>query len=219
MKKKQFLVIGAGRFGISVARTLMELGHDVMLVDNDADLVQKYSSEFTDAIKGNAASEDCLHKLGVFDFDAVVLAIGFDVQASIMAAIILVEIGVERIVAKAQSSLHGRVLEKIGVHRVVFPERDMGQKLAHSLVTPSFVDMLELSDEYSVVEVSAPLWMVDKSLSELDLRARCGINVIAIRRSGNGNTILSPKAEDVILGKDILVITGSNQSLKKMEFI
>lgn len=217
--KKSFLVIGAGRFGTSVARTLCELGHDVMVVDNDAAIIQRISNEFTDALTADVSSEASLKALGVRDFNAVVLAIGFDIQASIMAAILLVEMGAKYIVAKAQTDLHGKVLNKVGVNRVVYPERDMGHKIARSLIAPTIIDMIELSDDYSVVEVTAPEEMVGKSLVALNLRARYGISVIALRRNSGGKTLISPVAEDVIEANDIIVAIGENKHLKKLEWV
>lgn len=217
--KKSFLVIGAGRFGTSVARTLTNLGHDVMVIDNDETLVQQISSEVTDAINANAASEKCLQAIGVRDFDAVVLAIGFDVQASIMAAILLIELGAKKIVAKAQTELHGKVLSKVGVSQVVYPERDMGQKLARSLIAPTIIDMIELSDDHSVVEVKAPKEMIGKTLLEINLRARYSISVIALRRSNGGKTIIAPVAENRVEENDIIVAIGENKNLRKLEWV
>lgn len=219
MANKSFLVIGAGRFGSSVALTLSGYGHDVMVVDSDESLVQQISPEVANAVVVNAASESGMKALGVQDFDAVVLAIGFDIQASIMAAILLVEMKAQYIVAKAQTDLHGKVLSKIGVNRVVYPERDMGQKLAHSLIAPTIIDLIELSDDYSVVEVNAPADMVGKTLQELNLRARYGISVIALRRNGRSKTNISPAAEDVIKSDDVIVAVGENKYLKKLEWI
>lgn len=219
MANKSFLVIGAGRFGSSVALTLSGYGHDVMVVDSDESLVQQISPEVANAVVVNAASESGMKALGVQDFDAVVLAIGFDIQASIMAAILLVELKAQYIVAKAQTDLHGKVLSKIGVNRVVYPERDMGQKLAHSLIAPTIIDLIELSDDYSVVEVNAPAEMVGKTLQELNLRARYGISVIALRRNGRSKTNISPAAEDVIKSDDVIVAVGENKYLKKLEWV
>ena len=216
---KQILVIGAGRFGSSVAKTIYGLGHDVMVVDNDEALVQQISSEVTNAVKADAASEVCLKALDIKGFDAVVLAIGFDVQASIMAAILLIELGAKHIIAKAQTELHGKVLKKIGVNQVVFPERDTGQKLAHSLIAPTVIDLIELSDDYSVVEVMAPKEMVGKSLMELNIRARFGISIIALRRNNGSKTNISPVADDIIEIEDIIVAVGENKHLKKLKWI
>ncbi len=217
--KKSFLVIGAGRFGNSVAHHLSAAGHDVMVVDKDETLIQQISNQVTDAITADITSETSVDAIGVRDFDAVVLAIGFDVQASIMAAILLIEKEAKYIVAKAQTDLHGKVLEKIGVNRVVYPEQDMGQKIARSLIAPTIIDMIELSDEYSVVEVKAPADMIGKTLLELNLRARYGVSVIAFRRNKVGKTNISPIAEDVVEANDIIVAIGENKSLHKLDWV
>ncbi len=215
---KQYLVIGAGRFGSSVAATLCELGHDVMVVDIDPALVQQISESVTHAVQADATSEAALSALGVKDFDVIVVAIGHEIQSSIMTCILLIEMGARYVVAKAQTELHGKVLSKIGVNRVVFPERDMGQKLAHSLSTFNIVDLIELSSNSSVVEVAAPAEMVGRSLQELNLRARFGINVIALRNN-DGKTNISPGAEDKINKDDLIVAVGDNKALKKMGWI
>lgn len=217
--KKSFLVIGAGRFGKSVAHTFNELGHDVMLVDKNEALVQLMSNEVTNVLIADVTSESCLKSLGVRNFDAVVLAIGYDIQASIMAAILLVELGAKFVVSKAQTELHGKVLQKVGVNRVVYPERDMGHKLARSLIAPTIIDMIELSDDFSVVEVSAPKEMIGKSLLELNLRARYGISVIALRRNNGGKTLISPVAKDIIEENDVIVAIGENKNLNKLEWL
>ena len=215
---KQYLVIGAGRFGSSVARTLFELGHDVMVVDNDEALVQQISDTVTHAVQANAASESALRALGVRDFDVVVVAIGHEMQSSIMACILLIEMGARHVVAKAQTELHGKVLKKIGVNRVVFPERDMGQKLAHNLTSQNIIDMIELSTDYSVVEVTAPGDMLGQAMKDLNLRARFGVNVIAVRHK-DGHTNIAPGAEDKFSPGDIIVAIGENKALRKMGWI
>jgi trk system potassium uptake protein TrkA len=215
---KQYLVIGAGRFGSSVATTLYELGHDVMVVDIDAALVQQISESVTHAVQADATSEAALSSLGIKDFDVIVVAIGHEIQSSIMTCILLIEMGARYVVAKAQTELHGKVLSKIGVNRVVFPERDMGQKLAHSLNAFNVIDLIELSADSSVVEVTAPAELVGRSLQELNLRARYGINVIALRGK-DGKTNIFPGAEDKINKDDLIVAVGNNKALKKMGWI
>lgn len=215
---KQYLIIGAGHFGSSVAATLYELGHDVTVVDIDAALVQQLGKSVSRAIQADATSDAALNSLGIKDFDVVVVGIGREIQSSIMVCILLIEMGARYIVAKAQSELHGRVLSKIGVNRVVFPERDMGQKLAHSLSAFNIVDLIELSSNSSVVEVAAPAEMVGRSLQELNLRARYGINVIALRDK-EGKTNISPGAEDKINEQDMIVAVGDIKALKKMGWI
>lgn len=215
---KQFLVIGAGRFGSSVACTLYKHGHDVMVVDTEELLVQQISNSVTHAVQANAVNEVSLRALGVKNFDVVVVAIGNDMQASIMVSILLIELGARYVVAKAQTELHGKVLKKIGVNRVVFPELDMGQKLAHSLVAHNIIDLIELSEDYSVVEVAAADEMVGQTLKDLNLRARFGVNIIALR-SKSGDTNISPAADDRVGAGDVLVAVGDNKSLKKMGWI
>jgi trk system potassium uptake protein TrkA len=136
-----------------------------------------------------------------------------------MAAILLIELEAKHIVAKAQTELHGKVLSKIGVNRVVFPERDMGQKLAHSLIAPTIIDLIELSDDYSVVEVKAPAEMVGKTLKQLDLRAHYGISVIALRTNGGASTNIAPAADEIVHQDDFIVAVGKNKFLKKLEWI
>ncbi len=216
---KQFLVIGAGLFGTSVAKTLYGLGHDVMIVDEDKDLIQQVSSEVTNAAIADTSNEASLKALGIDEYDAVILAIGHDMQASIMTAILLVDMGAKKTVAKAQTELHGKVLSKIGINQIVFPERDMGQKLAHSLNAPSVIDLFELSDDYSVVEVNAPEGMTGKTLAELDLTGVYGVSIIALRRNNGEKPLVTPTAEDIIKADDIIVAVGENKGLKKLEWI
>lgn len=216
---KQFLIIGAGRFGASVAKTLYGLGHDVMVVDIDEELVQNISGDVTTAVQADAASEKALHSLAISSYDAVVIAISSDMHSSIMAAILLIEMGARYVVAKAQTDLHGRVLKKLGVNRVVYPEQDMGNKLAHSILAPSIVDLFELSDAYSVVEVNASEEMSGKTLGALDLRARHGVSVIAIRSSNGGKINISPAAEDLIEPDDLVIAIGNNKDLKGLGWI
>jgi trk system potassium uptake protein len=216
---KQFLVIGAGRFGTSVATTLYEAGHDVMVLDSSEELVQNISSQVTNAVHADATSEKTLSALGVENYDAVVLAISSDMHVSIMAAILLVELKAQYVVAKAQTELHGRVLKKIGVNRVVYPEQDMGKKLAHSILAPSIVDLFDLSDHYSIVELIATEDLIGKTLGELDLRARKGIAIIAIRSSDGDKTNITPAAVDRIEEGDIIIAAGTNSALKKIGWI
>ncbi len=215
---KQYLVIGAGHFGSSVASTLCELGHDVTVVDTNAAMVQHMSKLVTRVIQADATGEAFLGSLGIKDFDVIVVGIGQEIQSSIMICILLIEMGARYVVAKARTELHGKALSKIGVNRVVFPERDMGQKLAHSLSTFNIVDLIELSSNSSVVEVAAPAEMIGRSLQELNLRARFGINVIALRNK-EGKTNISPGAEDKINEDDLIVAVGDIKALKKIGWI
>lgn len=215
MAVKQFAVIGLGRFGSSVARTLYELGHEVLGIDSDADNVQSMSGALTHVVQADATEEDVLRRLGIRNFDVVVVAIGHDIQASVLITLMLKELGVKYVVAKAASDLHGKVLSKIGADRVVYPERDMGIRVAHNLIASNVLDYIELAPEYSIVEMTAGENLAGKSLKELNLRARYGINVMALKR---GNEVkLSPGPEDTIATGDVIVLVGPSDELAKIE--
>ena len=155
-KNKQFAVIGLGRFGVSVARTLFKGGYEVLAIDSNEERVQKISSEVTHVVQADTTDENALKALGIRNFDVVVVAIGEDVQANVLTTLLLKELGVNYIVAKAKNELHGKMLEKIGADRVVYPERDMGQRVAHNLVSTNVLDYIELSPDLSLVEVTTP---------------------------------------------------------------
>lgn len=212
---RQFLVVGLGRFGLSLAKTLYNLGHDVMGIDVNEEIIQNIADNITHAVQGDATDENTLKALGVRNFDVAIVSIGDDIQASILVTIMLKEMGIKYVVAKAQNQLHGKVLYKIGADRVVFPERDMGVRVAHNLVSSNILDYIELSPEYSIVEIAAiPAWF-DKSLRQLNMRAKYGLNVIAIKR--NDNVIISPHADDVVLKNDVLVLVGHKGDIEKLE--
>lgn len=213
---KQFLVIGLGRFGASLARTLSQAGNEVLGVDRREDLVQDMSDAITQAVQADATDEQVLRSLGVANFNVAIVAIGENLQASILCTLLLKEMGVEYVISKASDHLHGKVLKKIGADRVVFPERDMGMRVANNLISTNLLDYIELSEHYSIREITAPSFVVGKSLGQLQLPNKLGINVIAIK-SGSDEINVTPGAEDVINEGDILVVAGSNSSLKKME--
>lgn len=212
---KSFAVIGCGRFGSTVAKTLFDLGNEVMAIDSDADIVQEMSEEVTHAVQADVMDEAVLKDLGLTNFDVVIVSIGSDVQASIMAALIVKELGVKKVIAKAQNHLHGKLLEKIGVDKVIYPERDMATRVAHNLTSKNILDYIELSPDYIVLEISALKIWWGKTLEELKLRNKYGINVMAIKREENIN--VSPGSDDIILEGDILVILGSADDIRKIE--
>lgn len=215
MSRKQIAVLGLGRFGASVARTLVEQGHEVLGIDADADLVDQFSDELTHAMVADCTDEAALRSLGLRNMDAAVIAIGHDVQASILATVLLKEMGVPLVVAKAFSDLHGRTLAKVGADKVVYPERDMGARVAHSLLTGAVTDYIELSPEFTIMEMAAPQRIVGKSLRELNLRARFGLNIMAIKKGEQINA--APLATDLVEAGDVLVLLGSNDSVARLE--
>lgn len=212
---KSFAVIGCGRFGSAVAKTLYQLGNEVLAIDQDMDVVESVSRFVTHAIQADVMDEETLAELGLSNFDVVIVSIGTDLQASIMATLIVKELGVKKVVAKAQSELHGKVLKKIGADKVVFPERDMGIRVAHNLTSNSIIDYIELSPDYSVLEIEAiPKWF-DKSLTELKLRNNYGINVMAIKKGEKIN--VSPSPDYKIRKDDVLVALGSTDDINNIE--
>nr|WP_232059708.1 MULTISPECIES: TrkA family potassium uptake protein [Kyrpidia] len=212
---KQFVVIGLGRFGSSVAKTLYQTGHEVLAIDGDREVIEDIMDSVTHAVQADATDEQALRALGLRNFDVAVVGIGGDIQASILCTLIVRELGVPFIVAKAQTELHGKVLSRIGADRVVHPERDMGLRVAHNLVSPNILDYIELSPDYSIAEVAAGKGMVGKTLRQLDIRAKYGCNVMAIKRGENIN--ISPLADDRLREQDILVVIGSNEDLRRLE--
>ncbi len=212
---KQFAIIGLGRFGSSVAKTLFEQGHDVMAIDSSEERIEENINYVTHAVQADTTDEAALKELGIRNFDVVVVAIGQDIQASILTTLVLKELGVKNIVAKAQNDRHGQVLYKVGANRVVFPERDMGVRVAHNLISPNVLDFIELAEDYSVAEVVATEKMIGKSLLELNIRAKYGANVVAIKSGNNIN--IAPRAEDVINEGDLLVLIGHNSDLATLE--
>ncbi|CAM4413854.1 potassium channel family protein [Paenibacillus tarimensis] len=215
MAKKQYAVIGMGRFGTSIAKSLSDLGFEVLAIDESEHRIQEVVNNVTHAVAADSTDEEAMKALGIRNFDVVVVAIGQDIQASILTTLIMKDLGVPYIIVKAQNELHGKVLDKIGADKVVFPERDMGLRVAHHLISPNILDFIELSDEYSIVELKAPDSMVGKNLKELDIRAEYGCNVMAIKTGVKMN--ISPYAEDTIREGDVLVIVGENKDLAKLE--
>lgn len=213
--KKNFAVIGLGRFGSSVAKALHDMEYEVMGIDTHEELVQNALPYVTHAVQVDATDEVALKNLGIRSFDVVVVAIGQDIQASILVTLVLKELGVKQVIVKAQNERHGKVLYKIGADHVVFPERDMGIRVAHNLVSPNTLDFIELAKDYSLMEIVAPAFTAGNTLVQLDFRARYGVNVIAIKTGESFN--ISPSAEDTIHEGDVLVIIGHNDDIKKLE--
>jgi trk system potassium uptake protein TrkA len=214
-EKKQFAVIGMGRFGLSVANALSGMGFDVLAIDANEQRIQAVSNIVTHAVSADSTDEEALRALGIRNFDVVVVAIGQDIQASILTTLILKDLGGPLIVVKAQNELHGKVLNKIGADKVIYPERDMGLRVAHHLTSPNILDYIELSDEYSIAEMRATSVMVGQNLKELDVRAKFGCNVMAIKRGTKMN--ISPTADDRLAEGDILIIVGQKNDLTKLE--
>ncbi|MBZ0155060.1 MAG: TrkA family potassium uptake protein [Alphaproteobacteria bacterium] len=217
--KKQYAVIGLGRFGFSVAKTLTEMDCEVLAIDNDEERVKEVSDFVTHAVILDAIDEKALRSAGIQNVDVAVVSIGENIEASILVVMMLKEMGIRHIVAKAVTPLHGKVLENLKVDRIVYPERDMAIRVAHSLIRPSIVDQLELSPEYSIVELPAPPSLEGKSLRESQLRTKYGANLIAIKRGEGAEREkwnVNPLPTDVIRKGDLLVLVGRNEDLERL---
>jgi trk system potassium uptake protein TrkA len=215
MKRRSFAVIGLGRFGEGMATTLTSLGHDVLGIDSDQEKVDRLADSVTQTLRLDATDEKALRGAGVAEVDVAVISIGENIEASLLVVMLVRELGVGTIVAKAITPLHGRILEKIGASRVVFPEREMAVRVAHSLVVPNVLDFIELSRDYSIMEVPAPATFVGKSVKELEIRPRYGLTLIAIEREGPTGTdaTVSPSADERVREGDILALLGPNDRL------
>ncbi|WP_019423713.1 potassium channel family protein [Paenibacillus sp. OSY-SE] len=215
MELQQFAVVGMGRFGSSLAKELVRLGHQVLGIDKDEEVVADMTGMVTHAVVADATDEDVLRSLGIRNFDCAIVAIGDDIQTSILVSIQMKELGVKKVVAKALSDLHGRVLERLDVDRVIYPERDMGIRVAHQLVSPNLLDYIELSKEYTIAELSVPGCMQGMSLKELNPRARFGCSIVALNKPEG--IIIAPSAEAVLDERDIMVMIGTNNQIEDFE--
>ena len=222
---RQFAVIGLGRFGSSVASALSKKGYQVLAIDSNENMTQNISDEVTQAVCLDATDEKALRTVGIDNVDVVIVGIGTNLEASILITLNLKEIGIKEIVCKAISEDHKKVLEKIGATKVVQPEREMGTRVANSLVSTSVIEQIELSDESSVAELISPKEFIGKSLREIDVRAKFGVTVIAVKRKIPSASKkeeeeiinVSPKAEDIIKKGDIIVVLGTNENIDQLK--
>ena len=212
---KTYVVIGLGRFGSSLAKQLCMLGAEVLAMDVSSTLVQQVAADVTQAVVGDAQDKDVLRSLGVRNFDCAIIAIGDNLGASVLITMNLKELGVPYIVCKAHDETHRRVLEKLGVDRVVIPEQEHAQRLGRSLFSHNVLDYIELSEDYGILEVPAPSSWVGKTLKELNVRAKLGVNIIAVENGKKPN--VSPAADYCIRAEDVLVVLGDNYALEGMQ--
>ncbi|MBR5125679.1 MAG: TrkA family potassium uptake protein [Oscillospiraceae bacterium] len=212
---KSYLVIGLGLFGQAAAIQLCQLGAEVLAMDVRSDLVQQAANDVTHAVVGDAQDKEVLRALGAREFDCAILAIGDDLAASVLITMNLKELGVPYIVCKAHDETHRRVLEKLGADRVVIPEQEYAQRLARSLLSHNVLEYIELSEDYGILEIPAPGKWINKTLKELNIRAKLGVNIIAIERGGEIN--VSPAADYKITAGDLLVVLGDNYALEAVQ--
>lgn len=216
MKKQTFAVIGLGRFGGSVCKTLADAGQEVLAIDKYESRVNDYKDIATQAVVADAQDEDVLRSLGIRNVDHVIVAIGEDIQASILVTLMVKEQGVKYVTAKAQNEYHAKVLEKLGVDLVVHPERDMGVRIGRSLTSKNMVDYLDLDANFKLAEIliTNPEF-VGKSLAEMDFRDRYGLNVIALAHSRQ--EMVLPSAGDVLTENDSILVAGPTRAIDKFE--
>lgn len=213
MNKKQFAVIGLGRFGASVAKTLSTLGHEVLGIDNNDDIVQDLSSLLTHVVALDIHDESALRSQGLNNFDAVVVAIG-DTEPSLLVTLMLKDFGVANVIAMANSLMHGRMLKKIGANQVIYPHSDMGKRVAYRLAAANVVDFIDL-DGLRVIEIEAPPLLIGKTLKNSGLREKYDVNALAVKTQ---KQTLVPPPPDMVIGKDdLIVLIGKDDSLKKLE--
>ena len=212
---KSYVVIGLGRFGSGLARNLCQLGAEVLAIDIRGDLVQQIANDVTHAVVGDGQDKEVLRALGVRNFDCAIVAIGDNLAASVLTVMNLKELEVPYLVCKAHDVTYSRVLEKLGVDRVVIPELDQAQRQARILHSHNVLDYIELSTDYGILEVPAPKSWIGKSLRELNVRAKLGVNIIAVENGGKTN--VSPAADYVICQGDTVVVLGDNIALEKVQ--
>ena len=214
MVRKQFVVFGLGRFGESIARALSEAGSEVMAVDVKEELVQEASVYATQAIKADMTDVEVMRSLGIGDMDVAIVAVASDMEYSIMATILAKEAGVPCVIAKANSEMHAKILKKVGADKIILPEKEMGEHLARTLVSGNFVDIIELTSDFSMAEMPIPKDWIGKSLIQLNIRNKYGINVIAKKTGDKVQINLSPTE---LLEEGItLIVLGDNKCLEKI---
>lgn len=214
MRKESYVVFGLGSFGYSVAETLGDSGYEVMVVDKGSDPIQSISSKITYAVKADVTDPGVLESLDISQFDVAIIAFTQNMNASIMATLYAKECKIPKVVAKAVTALHGTILRKVGADEVVFPERDMGVRVAHNLMAGGMVDFLELSDEYRLTEIHVPPHWVGRSLNGLDVRGNYDLNVIAVKDGEEISMNIDPN--QILREHQFLVVMGKGESLDRL---
>lgn len=212
---KSYVVVGLGRFGSETARQLSRLGCEVLAIDVKSELIQQIANDVTHAVVGDSRDKEVLRTLGVGEFDCAIIAIGDDLATSVLVTMNMKELGVPYLVCKAHDDTHRRVLEKLGANRVVIPEQENAARLARSLSSTNLLDYIELSEDYSIVELPAPRSWVDKTLKELDVRAKLGVNILAVRRDSKMD--VSPASDFSFRDGDIIVVLGDTKALDTIQ--
>ena len=216
---RQFVIIGLGRLGTAMIDTLQSLGHDVLGIDTDQELVQDLSGDFPNAhlVAADATDESVLRDLNVGQFDGAAVVIGENMEAGILATANLKEIGVPFVVSRAVGKLHGRVLEMIGADRIIEPERDMGAQVARTMASPAVIDYVDLGGDEALIEAEVPDEWAGRSLADLELSRKSGLTILALKPRGKAGTI--PSGDNVLQEGDVIVVGGSKQDLDRSELL
>ncbi len=212
--KSSILVIGLGRFGTAAARELEQLGHEVLAIDRNEAVINDIAPDVTHAVQLDASDEDALRSVGAGEFEYAIVAISSATEASIFATMALKNLGVGHVIAKAATALHGKILERVGANRVVYPERELGTRVAHSLAIPSVIDYLDVAPRFGIVKVRPPASFVGRSLKELDLPGRLQVSPIALRRASE--VTFNPHRDMVVAADDELILMGSDDRLERI---
>lgn len=212
--KKQFIVIGLGRFGSSVVKTLSDANSDVLAVDIDEEKVNDISDYATHAVALDATDENALKALGIRNFDVAIVSVG-DIQSSVLITLICKELGIKYVLCKAQNDLHAKVLFKIGADKIIFPERDTAIRVANNLLASNLIDFIEIFKNYGMLEICVPSVWVGKSLLELNIRKNYNVSIIAIKHGDEIN--VNPSADDVLRERDVIIVIGSEDNMNKIK--
>lgn len=211
---KSFIVLGLGRFGISVAQTLYDMGYEVLGVDADEKIVNEFSRHIVHTVQADITSEEFLKSVDVKRFAAAVVSVGSNIQVSIMATVLLKELGAKFILAKAQDDFQGKILQKLGADKVILPEKDIGIKVGHNLAAESFFDLVEISPEYSITSIESPPSWHGKNIGQLAARTKYGVNILAVKCPHRTNVM--PGAGTIIEKGSIITVLGKNDDLEKL---
>ena len=214
--RKQVAVIGLGLFGYSIAQSLFKMGNDVLAIDTDGKYVESIASEITHAVQADATNESVLKELGISKFDVAIVAVGADIQSSVLSTILLKNLGVPYVIARAENKLHGSILEKIGADKVIYVEGEMGARIAHGLALKDVLDYISLAPTYGVAKIAVPLYFIGKTLSELELGrgGKWGITVLLIQRENE--VIVTPDRNEVVKPDDVMVVAGNDDKLEQL---
>lgn len=216
MEFKEFMIIGCGRFGRSVAVTLAELGHEVLVIDKDEDTINEISTSVTHAVSADVMIEGTLESLGIHNMDEVIVAMGSNFEASLMATAVAKENNVKTVIAKVSDKIHGRIMKKVGADRVIIPEKDSGIRLAYNISTSNILDYIEVSDDFSIMEVKPPKSWIGRSLAQLDIRNNYGVTVVAVKEEEVNEINVNPQPSYIFDESDIILVLGKYKKIEEI---